>query len=209
MDTPSADSFDFASLELLGGRLPLDFVNTVSRRVPAFEGEYLNSYDDLSNWSVHVGILTAADAARLRAKAAQQPQEAQAITERAVALREALHRLFSGSGMADDLRTLNQALALALSKLKIEADAGGYGWTWGGDPLALDRMLWVVARQAADLLTSPELSRVRECPSPDGCGWMFLDTSKNRSRRWCSMETCGNAAKARRHYRRHRRDKHP
>ena len=62
-------------------------------------------------------------------------------------------------------------------------------------------MMWPIAHEAAELLTANELGRVRECPGPN-CGWLFLDMSKNRSRRWCSMEVCGNAAKARRHYQR-------
>ncbi len=76
---------------------------------------------------------------------------------------------------------------------------GGFAWEWdaGGDVLA--RPLWALARSAADLLTSPRLSRVRECPGEDGCGWLFLDTSKNGSRRWCSMQGCGSRAKARRY----------
>jgi predicted RNA-binding Zn ribbon-like protein len=66
-------------------------------------------------------------------------------------------------------------------------------------------MLWPVARSAADLLTSQEQSRVRECAASD-CGWLFLDLSRNRSRRWCDMETCGNRTKARRHYARSKQE---
>ena len=64
----------------------------------------------------------------------------------------------------------------------------------------LERVVWPVARSAADLLTSDLLSRVRRCEDDRGCGYLFIDTSRNRSRRWCSMESCGNRAKARRHY---------
>jgi predicted RNA-binding Zn ribbon-like protein len=64
-------------------------------------------------------------------------------------------------------------------------------------------MLWPVVRDAADLLTSKELNRVGRC-ADERCGWLFVDTSRNRSRRWCSMESCGNRAKARRHYRKSR-----
>jgi predicted RNA-binding Zn ribbon-like protein len=67
----------------------------------------------------------------------------------------------------------------------------------------LDRPLWTLARAAGDLLTGPELARVRRCGSAT-CASMFLDTSRNGSRRWCDMETCGNRAKARRHYSRAR-----
>jgi predicted RNA-binding Zn ribbon-like protein len=63
-------------------------------------------------------------------------------------------------------------------------------------------MLWAVARDATDLLTTGRLERIRECPGADGCGWLFYDTSRNGKRRWCSMEACGNRSKGRRHYQR-------
>lgn len=47
----------------------------------------------------------------------------------------------------------------------------------------------------------PGIDRIKECPYPQ-CGRLFLDQSKNRSRRWCEMSMCGNRTKARRHYRR-------
>jgi len=65
----------------------------------------------------------------------------------------------------------------------------------------LERINWLIVRSAADLLTSDKLHDVRACSAED-CRWLFLDISKNHSRRWCDMETCGNQAKARRHYRR-------
>jgi predicted RNA-binding Zn ribbon-like protein len=78
-----------------------------------------------------------------------------------------------------------------------------FEWEWPGVALDLDRVTWWVARSAAELLTSKNLTFVRECASYD-CGWLFLDTTKNRSRRWCDMRTCGNRAKSRRHYERRR-----
>jgi predicted RNA-binding Zn ribbon-like protein len=70
----------------------------------------------------------------------------------------------------------------------------------------LDRMLWPVARSAADTLTSGDLKRVRRC-ARQGCDWLFVDTSKNRSRRWCSMSMCGSRVKAGRYYRRVKKGK--
>jgi predicted RNA-binding Zn ribbon-like protein len=60
-----------------------------------------------------------------------------------------------------------------------------------------------VARAAADLLVSPERALVRECASGT-CSWLFVDRSRTHQRRWCSMKTCGNRAKARRFYTRRR-----
>jgi predicted RNA-binding Zn ribbon-like protein len=67
------------------------------------------------------------------------------------------------------------------------------------DRTDLDRVLWEAAASAADLLTSPDLARVKTCPGA-GCAWLFLDRSRNGTRRWCDMSVCGNRAKARRHY---------
>lgn len=74
-------------------------------------------------------------------------------------------------------------------------------WTWREDDEALERVLWPVARSAVELAVSGRLDRVKQCPVPDGgCGWLFLDTTKNGIRRWCSMQGCGGRAKARRQY---------
>ncbi len=93
-------------------------------------------------------------------------------------------------------------LAEALARLRLELTSDGARWVLRHDSAALDSPLWSIARSAADLLTSDELARVRECDGLD-CTWLFLDCSRSRSRRWCSMASCGNRAKARRHY--HRR----
>ena len=78
-----------------------------------------------------------------------------------------------------------------------EGDA--YRWSWAGDCSCPERPLWQIAHAAADLLASDRLNRVRLCGSGT-CEWVFLDESRNRSRRWCDMSTCGNREKARRHY---------
>ena len=80
-------------------------------------------------------------------------------------------------------------------------DQFAWGWT---DVDALDRPLWDVARSAIDVLTQDDLKRVKECPGADDCGWLFYDTSKNASRRWCSMEGCGSRVKMRHQYARKR-----
>lgn len=90
-----------------------------------------------------------------------------------------------------------------MGQARVLAVGPGFAWTWPEEAADLARPLWPVARSAAELLTSPDLGRVHECLG-DNCGWLFLDTSRNRRRTWCSMEGCGNRAKARRHYARRR-----
>jgi len=196
---------DFSSIRLLGGRLCLDFINTVNVRYPSFADEYLNTYEDLLNWSQYAGALTPSETTMLASLALEPPDAAIHVFDRAIELREALHRIFvaiihKNSIAEADLDMFNVTLTKSLPNLMIRPVGHRLDWQWAGDPTAPDRMLWAVIRSAADLLTLPELSHVRECPEEYGCGWLFLDTSKNHSRRWCSMETCGNTAKARRHY---------
>jgi predicted RNA-binding Zn ribbon-like protein len=196
------------TLKLLGGRLSLDFVNTADWHASDHPVEFLTSYSDLVVWSQHVGILTDHQAQRLLKKAARRPEDANAVLERAIALREAIYRIFSaisrgGPPQAADLATFNAELSGALAQSRIVSTAEGFAWDWAGAEDTLDQMLWPVVHDAAGLLTSEELDRVGQCAA-DRCGWLFLDTSRNRSRRWCSMEDCGNRAKARRYYERKR-----
>ena len=98
---------------------------------------------------------------------------------------------------ADDVRALNGALSTAFAHLRVATSTGGFAWEWAEGDQPLERMLWPVVRSAAELLTSDKLSLVKQCA---GCGWLFVDRSRNHSRRWCDMRYCGNRAKARRFY---------
>lgn len=193
---------------LSGGRDCLNFTNTVGGHRPDHPREYLHSYQDLLAWSRHAGLLTESQTRHLLAEAERRPAEAAQILAQATTLREAIYRIFSAiaagrSPTGEDLTILNNALAEALPQLQVVSTQTGFSWAWRSEPSALEAMLWPVARSAAELLISGELERVRECDG-DTCSWLFLDTSKNRSRRWCDMRDCGNRAKARRHYQRSR-----
>ncbi|MFN8497872.1 MAG: ABATE domain-containing protein [Anaerolineae bacterium] len=198
---------------LIAGELCLDFTNTVSGRDKAdphapVTNDKLASYADLLAWSELAGVLTPSLAARLRSEAEQRPAAALAALERAIALREAMYRVFAARAAAaatdvEDLAVLNDALAAAMARARLIPVGEGFVWDWPDGEDALDRMLWPVARSAAELLTSSRVERVHECEG-DTCTWLFVDTSKNHSRRWCDMKDCGNRAKARRHYHRTR-----
>jgi predicted RNA-binding Zn ribbon-like protein len=192
-------NFDFDS-----GRLCLDFINTLGDR-PAAQphGEELHSYADLVMWSEAAGILSGEEAAEYARAAARRPSDADDAFMRVIALREAMYRVFSAVAAdtappPDDLAALNAAIADAMGHARLVPAEGHFHWEWEHAPTALGSMLRVVVWSAAELLTAEELHRVHECAGYD-CGWLFLDMSKNGSRRWCSMETCGNRAKARRH----------
>jgi predicted RNA-binding Zn ribbon-like protein len=192
------------TLTLMGGRLSLDFANTADWHASDQPVEFLTSYSELVAWGLHVGVLTNPQAQRLLDRATARPAEAAAVLQQTIALREVIYRLFSAIAQgavppAADLEAFNAELARTLARSRIVLTAEGLAWDWSSDEAALDCMLWPVVRDAADLLTSKGLARVGRC-ADERCGWLFVDTSRNRSRRWCSMESCGNRAKARRHY---------
>jgi predicted RNA-binding Zn ribbon-like protein len=194
-----------ATLRLIGGALCLDFVNTVEDYRGEPPHDHLSNYTELVAWSRHAAILTPRLAEQLTLVAARRREEAGRVHLRALALRATLHRLFTAqlvhhNPQAGDLAALNKILPQALSQGWIRSTENGYTWDWTAREDDLAQMLYPIARSAGDLLTSDNLGRVRECED-DTCGWLFVDTSRNHSRRWCSMEDCGNRAKARRHYR--------
>jgi predicted RNA-binding Zn ribbon-like protein len=188
----------------LGSRLCLDFVNTVSGMRLVAPIERLGHYLDLVSWAEQVGVLEKGPARALRAVAKGDEPGARRVLERAIALREALFHLFQASVErkrrgTDDLALVNRELTRALSHRHLSAGEGGLSLRWEEGP-ALDQMLWPVVDDAARLLSDEALGRVRFCEATatDGCGWLFFDTTKGNTRRWCSMEGCGNRAKARR-----------
>lgn len=196
------------SLDLLGGRTSLEFANTVDWHASDQPVEYLTSYAALVAWGQHVCILNDRQAEHLLEESSRRPTEADVTLKRAVGLREAIYRIFAAISAGspakdDDLATLNAELSRTLAYSRIVPSEEGYTWDWFGGEDTLERVLWPVVCDAADLLTSGDLARVGQC-ADDRCGWLFLDTSRNHSRRWCSMEDCGNRAKARRHYQRSR-----
>lgn len=198
-----------SNLKLVGGRLCLDFVNTVDWHGTDHPKEWLTTFDELLQWAVHAGAIDRQGAESLMAAGRARPAEAAEALREAVALREAMYRIFAAVAAgreppADDLEHLNRALARALPRRRLQPRPGGFEWAWADDDAtALDRPLWPILASAAELLTSGDLARVRRC-ADHGCGWLFVDMSRNRSRRWCSMEDCGNRAKARRHRQRTR-----
>lgn len=196
---------DFPNDELLS--IGLHFANTVAWHASSAPVESLTSYETLVNWAENVGILRQDQAKQMQRRAKQHPDQAAEVLKQAISLREAIYRIFVASIQSQparkaDLALLNTALTTAMTKAHLSVATDGYCWEWD-DTEALDRMLWAVARSTAELLTDPELlARVGQCADDRGCGWLFLDMSKNRSRRWCDMNDCGNRAKQRRHHQR-------
>ena len=198
------------TFEMVGGRLCLDFVNTASQRRGGPFVEKLATYEDLVRWGEEAGELTGEQAAHLRGLAANDPSGAEKVLARGRALREAMYDVFvarlNGADLpADALRIINEEHARAAVNRVLTPSSIGICTFEFSTYDALDRPLWPVATSAVNLLASEDTTRVKECGT-DNCNWLFLDTSKNRSRRWCDMKECGNREKARRHYRRKKGD---
>jgi predicted RNA-binding Zn ribbon-like protein len=190
-------------LPILGGAVCLDFVNTIDPRFKSPREEFLPTFEKLAEWGRYVGLLTPSERRSMLAAGAADPLLAADVHRRAIELRESLYDLFRRphAASAEALGIFNRELERAAGGLALEGSKGGYRLTGSG--AAHERLLGAITRSAAELLTSPELERVRECAG-DRCGWLFLDTSKANRRRWCSMAVCGNRANAQRHRRRTR-----
>jgi predicted RNA-binding Zn ribbon-like protein len=201
--------------KLIGGLSSLDFVNTVggreasahSGREPNYQGgfreERLDEYEDLLAWGKKSGLLSEAEVRNLERKAKDEPRTAAAVLKRAVKLREAVYRLFKAAieGWQPDeadLNKLNEELLEARAQENVVFDKNGFHFGWKDDErVSLDKVLRMLAQSAADVLTSEDLSRVKQCGG-DSCGWVFLDTSRSGNRVWCDMKDCGNLAKVHR-----------
>ena len=189
------------TLEIIGGALCLNFANTLNSRLDT-EHDYLRTYPDLTGWTARLGVLPPEQLARLGTLAAQDPHQAETALREAVDLRELLYRLFASAARQTESRREDlDAFILwwgeAVAHGQLSRRENGYTLDWSAAQ-DLKAPLWPVVHSAGELLLSRELAQVKECP---GCGWLFLDTSKNRSRRWCSMNTCGVSDKMRRYYR--------
>lgn len=201
------------NLSLLGGRLCLDFVNTLDWRGTDHPVEFLHTYHDLVVWSRYVGTISNQEAERLLQKAKPDALPGDRVVKMAIELREAIYRIFSA--IAEDLPVEEQDLMIfdgylrtAMQSSRIVKQDQHFVWITNGDPEQLDGILNPVVRSAADLLVSPEHKKVKKCSDPL-CGWLFVDMSRNLSRRWCDMRDCGNRAKAGRFYRKKKKGANP
>jgi predicted RNA-binding Zn ribbon-like protein len=200
---------------LAGGRLCLDFGNTVGGRGTGHLSEFLTGYPVLVAWGWYAGALSDDEASQLRQVARDRPEAAAIAHRRAIDFRNMIYRMFFSIGRNEepviaDIDELSRYYRIALDHARLRPQYMRYSWEWTGTQDELDRPLWSVAWSAVELLTSSELDRVKICPGGDGssCQWLFIDETKNRIRRWCSMENCGSTAKSRRQNERRRQHRH-
>lgn len=189
--------------DLVSGWLCLEFANTVDNYRREDPYDFLPDFEALVQFALRAGEVSRREAEAVRQSVELQSRRGGECLVRAKALRQSVYTTFSALAAGKDpspeaLAALNAWYARAAAHSLILPSDSGFEWGWNSadDP---DRLLWPLVRSAALLLTSPELKRLRQCGGHN-CTWLFLDRSKNRSRRWCTMEICGNRAKSRRHY---------
>jgi predicted RNA-binding Zn ribbon-like protein len=186
----------------------LDLVNTDAQaRRRRGRQELLPDYGQLVRWARHEALVADGPARRLLAAAARRPQEASAAHARVLALRRALYAVLAAAAHRQPppgpaLDVVNAELAATAVPARLVPTGAGLRREWLDPTDRLDWLVGPIMRSAADLLTSPALERLRQCPGSPGrtCGFLFLDRTKNHSRRWCSSATCGNRTRLHRHY---------
>jgi predicted RNA-binding Zn ribbon-like protein len=190
-----------------GRWLCLLFCNTVENYRLEKLDDFLPDFDSWVKWSARHGLISAQEGAALSVWGEAHAGAASRALEEAKELRVRLFRLLSAHAGGDpappnELSFLNRQMASALGHLKLHPanDALRLGFE---DKLSPERLMWPIVYSAASLLTDPQNERLRRCGG-DKCTWLFIDQSKNHSRRWCDMKVCGNRAKSRAHYRKTR-----
>jgi predicted RNA-binding Zn ribbon-like protein len=197
------------AIRLVGGVAVLDFLNSCDGRRPGSElGEVvdkLSNMEDIVHWFAHAGLISAAEHERLLQVVDSASWHSVTAFKQLIAFRESLYRVFLPLALGQpadpaSLDELNTALAQTCAQRRVVPMPGGFVWRWLPCD-SLDSMtagfIGRMAVQAAALLTSPDLARLKACATPN-CDWLFIDTSKNGRRRWCQMNVCGAREKARR-----------
>jgi predicted RNA-binding Zn ribbon-like protein len=194
--------------DLCGGHPALDLVNSLDNRFREDgPNEMLASYADLLRFLEESGLLGRQQARVLSKTVA--PEAAARALQSARGLREATAAVLYGSLEGKDPRRQDVSVleehfldAARHRELQWEGGKSGLTWAWGRYESEPELPVWALAETVSDILLSPDMARVRTCAA-DTCRWLFLDTSKNHTRRWCNMKVCGNRMKARRFQERH------
>jgi predicted RNA-binding Zn ribbon-like protein len=189
-----------AAIRLDGGRLCLDFVNSIHNRYANEVEDYLHHPERFIDWCVRAGALSSDD----RVSLPRTAQQRAGLMREVVTLRDHLHALFAAKiddvpPPPDAVRRLDRWLHRAWTGQTFGADGQLH---WRADARDARLPLKRIALDALDLFGDPSISRLRRCDNTTSCGWLFIDTSKNQRRRWCAMETCGTADKMQRYRKR-------
>ena len=193
----------FRDEDFVGGDIVLDFVNTVTGR-NGRPRDWIPSFGALVDWAAAARLLPKRQCQSLKRRSGHSPEDASNALSTARKLREVLYRVLrrsieGRSGGRVDLLYLHQSWCHALGRHSLRSVRGSIQPVFLQSSADLDALGSVLAVRAMDLLRNLPVTRLRQCAGPN-CAWLFIDSSKGGRRRWCDMATCGNDAKARRHY---------
>ena len=185
-----------------GGSFCFDFTNTVHSRKDEATYDYLNSYIDIIDWGERVKLLPKERLSKLKDYAQEHKKEAELKLNEIISKRELLYKIFSAlahdkSLTEKETESFNDSLSDSLSNIRLKIGRAGINVAWRETEIDLMEPLWAVYKDAYDIITTAQLNRIKECKA---CGWVFMDKSKNNSRTWCNMQTCGSIDKAKRYY---------
>ena len=186
--------------QLVAGHPALDFINTLDWRFrESGPEELLESYDHLLRFIEQSKMLSAKQTQLLyRTSKSAGARVLDACTELREAMAEVSYAWLDGrSPSAAPLRTLELHFKAARLQQRLCWKGSQLEWSWSGMEAEAELPLWLLSLAASDLMVSDAVQRVRACDNEE-CRWLFLDTSKNHTRRWCDMKVCGNRMKARR-----------
>ena len=197
------------NLLLDGGVLCLDFTNTVHSRRESPVFDYLQSFEDWIKWLRKVKALSPLRLNELQSYARKHKSQAAEALKEVKEIRETIYLLFFSVAAdkpveSEVLSSFNVLLSEALSNIRIRVQEHEVHIEWNRRELHLNEPLWVIVKSGYDVLIDTPFKRIRSC---EACGWLFLDQSKNNSRRWCNMQTCGSIHKARKYYHRKKKRK--
>lgn len=203
MEALSLDPGSYAgTYKLVGGRPSLDLVNTVSWAGADREHDWFDPGANVIRWARALDLITEPVAEQMLAGPTGRGSRVAGIRRvrrvRATLIDVLRPLVANETPPPPDVEALNAYIVDAHRRRFIEP--GSLTWAWR-EPVTLDHLMDPVVLDAGALITGPDRPRVKECP---GCGWLFLDGSRNRSRRWCDMADCGSRDKARRYYHRQR-----
>jgi len=193
----------------VGEDVCLGFANTLAWRGRVAPVETLADFAALLRWAQTSAALPPPAARELASWAREHPVEAAEVFAEAIVLREAIYRIASALACDEPIRSqdfagLSRAMSQAPARQQLVRASVGYAWRIelgkvGRAGVSAPALLAPVLWSAADLVVGGAHGRIRRCAN-DQCLWLFVDASKAGTRRWCAMASCGNRAKARRHY---------
>lgn len=199
----TADNAHWSSSDFIADDLVLDFLNTTGSKSKQRTNERLRSSRALLDWGLAAQLIDADEQQLLAQLGQATPVAADSELNLIIQWREAVHALMHAfahsqepeAGVVKGVETVIQQ-ALASAQLRYAAGKPAF-WYVDPDKTGLSTIRHRLALHLNKSITGGKYQQIKEC---EACTWMFIDTSRSRRRRWCSMSTCGNRAKARRFY---------